>query len=103
MLVFQVSKRFPPEEKYSLTDQIRRPSPSVCINLAEAYKRRRYKDHFVSKLNDAQTENAETEVGLCFCRDCGYVMMEEFEKLFPWKEETGKLVFHMVANPAKYR
>jgi four helix bundle protein len=62
MAVFGFSKKFPPDEKFSLTDQIKRSSRSVCTNIAEAYKRRRYKDYFISKLNDAETENAETEV-----------------------------------------
>ena len=61
MKIFLLSKNFPPEEKYSLTDQIRRSSRSVCTNLAEAYKRRRYKSYFINKLNDAETENAETQ------------------------------------------
>lgn len=66
MKIFQITKKFPPEEKYSLTDQIRRSSRSVCTNIAEAYKRKRYKDYFISKLNDSETENTETEVWLIF-------------------------------------
>ena len=58
--IFEISKEFPPEEKYSLTLQIRKSSRSVCANMAEAYKRRRYKDYFISKLNDSETENTET-------------------------------------------
>jgi len=64
MKIFYISKRFPSEERYSLTDQIRRSSRSVCTNLAEAYRRRKYKDYFISKLNDSETENTETEVWL---------------------------------------
>ncbi|MCZ2459619.1 MAG: four helix bundle protein [Chitinophagales bacterium] len=60
--VFHISKRFPPEERYSLTDQARRSSRSVCTNIAEAFRRKRYKDYFISKLNDAETENTETGV-----------------------------------------
>ena len=60
MEIFIITKRFPVEEKYSLIDQIRRSSRSVCTNLVEAYRRRRYKDYFISKLNDCETENAET-------------------------------------------
>ncbi len=62
MEIFQISKDFPPEEKYSLTDQIRRSSRSVCVNLAEGYRKRRYPAHFISKLSDADMENSETQV-----------------------------------------
>jgi four helix bundle protein len=64
MDIFEASKKFPLEEKFSLTDQIRRYSRSVCVNLAEGYRKRRYPAHFVSKLSDAETENAETQVWL---------------------------------------
>jgi len=66
MEIFIITKRFPVEERYSLTDQIRRSSRSVCVNLVEAYRRRRYKDYFISKLNDCETENAETQVWWIF-------------------------------------
>ena len=66
MDIFEVSKKFPKEERYSLTDQVRRSSRSVCANFAEAYQRRRYPAYFLSKLNDSDTENAETEVWLDF-------------------------------------
>jgi len=74
METFTISKRFPPEEKYSLTDQIRRSSRAVCTNLVEAYRRRRYKDYFISKLNDCETENGETQVWLDFSHDCKYIV-----------------------------
>ena len=73
MEIFHISKKFPAEEKYSLTDQIRRSSRSVCSNLAEAYRRRKYKAHFLSKLTDCESENSETEVWLDFSRDCQYI------------------------------
>jgi four helix bundle protein len=66
MDIFEVTKRFPAEDKFSLTDQIRRSSRSVCVNFVESYRRRRYKAHFLSNLNDAETENAETRYGLIF-------------------------------------
>jgi len=81
MEIFTISKSFPPEEKYSLTDQIRRSSRSVCANLVEAYRRRRYKDYFISKLNDCETENAETQVWLDFSHDCKYITEEEHKTL----------------------
>jgi len=93
MLIFKITQNFPAEEKYSLTDQIRRSSRSVCTNLAEAYKRKRYKDYFLSKLNDSQTENAETEVWLSFAKDCHYLSKEDFETLTSLNDEAGKLIW----------
>jgi len=102
MKVFHVSKKFPPGEKYSLVDQIRRSSRSVCANLAEAYRRKRYKDYFISKLNDAETENAETEVWLDFSKDCNYIAVEEYEELISLNTEVGKLTWFMINNPEKF-
>jgi four helix bundle protein len=102
MLIFKISRSFHPEEKYSLTDQVRRSSRSVCTNLAEAYKRRKYKDYFLSKLNDSQTENAETEVWLNFAKDCEYLSTEEFDHLTSLNEEAGKLIWYMINHPEKF-
>ena len=71
--IFEMSKRFPVEERYSLTDQVRRSSRSVCANIAEAWRKRRYANHFVSKLSDADAEAAETQVWLEFAAKCGYL------------------------------
>jgi four helix bundle protein len=76
MEIFIESKKFPKEEIYSLTDQIRRSSRSVCANLAEAYRKRIYPKHFVSKLSDSDGECAETMVHLDFAKDCGYLKYE---------------------------
>jgi len=73
MLIFETSKAFPTVEKYSLTDQIRRSSRSVCANIAEAYRKRRYPKHFISKLTDADGENSETAVWIKFAFDCKYI------------------------------
>jgi four helix bundle protein len=73
MEVFQLSQDFPAEERYSLTDQVRRSSRSVCANLAEAWRKRRYEAAFVSKLSDAEAEAAETQVWLEFAVKCGYL------------------------------
>ncbi|MEM8954448.1 MAG: four helix bundle protein [Verrucomicrobiota bacterium] len=73
MAIFEHSKRFPKEEMYSLTDQIRRSSRSVCANLAEAWRKRRYEAHFCSKISDAETEAAETQVWLEFAVKCDYL------------------------------
>ena len=73
MDIFEVSKTFPSEEKYSLTDQVRRSSRSVCTNFGEAYRRRKYPAHFVSKLADSDAENTETEIWIKFSYDCKYI------------------------------
>jgi four helix bundle protein len=102
MEIFEISKSFPPEEKYSLTDQIRRSSRSVCTNLAGSYKRRRYKDYFVSKLNDSETENAETQVWLDFSIACKYITQGKYDALTVKNDEVGKLIWYMINNPEKY-
>src|SRR5438105_13560408 len=73
MRVFQLSKLFPAEERYALTSQIRRSSRSICLNLREAWAKRRYPAHFVSKLTDSYGENGETDSALDFARYCGYI------------------------------
>ena len=79
MEIFNVSKSFPLEEKYSLTDQIRRSSRSVCANIAEAYRKRRYPNHFISKLTDSDAENSETNVWLEFAFECNYITREIYQ------------------------
>ena len=81
MEIFQLSKRFPPDEKFSLTDQIRRSSRSICSNLAEAWRKRRYRAVFVNKLSDAMQEASETQTWLDFCLACGYINNETFDRL----------------------
>lgn len=103
MEIFELSKKFPPEEKYSLTDQLRRSTRSVCANLAEAFRRRRYTPYFISKLNDAETENAETEVWIDFARDCNYITTKEHADLITKNNEVGKLTWYMINNPEKFR
>jgi len=73
MEVFKVTKLFPPEERYSLVDQIRRSSRSVCANITEAWRKRRYRAAFIAKLSDAEAETAETQVWLTFSERCGYL------------------------------
>lgn len=102
MEIFHISKRFPPEEKYSLTDQIRRCSRSVCANLAEAYRKRKYPNHFVSKLSDADTENGETQTWLEFALACNYISDDEFSLLNSQAEEVAKLLVYMMNNPEKF-
>jgi four helix bundle protein len=103
MEIFLISRKFPPEEKFSLTDQIRRSSRSVCTNLVEGYRRRRYRDYFINKLNDSETENAETQVWLDFAHDCKYLTGEEHSSLSSKNGEVGKLIWYMINNPDKFR
>ena len=100
--IFEASKRFPPEERYSLTDQVRRSSRSVCANFVEAYRRRRYKAHFVSKLTDSSMENAETQVWLDFAHDCKYLLPEEYKDFSFRNEEVGKMLWNMIDKPDKF-
>ncbi|MCP9201497.1 four helix bundle protein [Gramella sp. GC03-9] len=102
MMIFETSRTFPKEETYSLTDQIRRSSRSVCSNIAEAYRKRTYPNHYKSKLSDSDSENAETQSWLHFASECGYISSEEFEKLHQKSEEVGKLLNFMINNPGKF-
>ena len=100
--IFELSKNFPKEERYSLTDQIRRSSRSVCANLAEAFRKRRYPKSFISKLNDSEGEAAETQTWLEFALDCGYITIDCFEFLMTEYENIiGKLVT-MSNQPEKW-
>lgn len=99
MRVFQVSKRFPREEQYALTSQIRRSSRSVCQNLREAWAKRRYAPHFISKLTDCDGENSETDTCLDFAKDCGYITLEEYTQLTCLCSEIGKMLGSMIFNP----
>jgi len=82
MQIFELSKAFPKEETYSLTDQIRRSSRSVCANLAEAWRKRRYEKAFISKLSDSESEAAETQVWLEFATKCGYMQRDDAAGLY---------------------
>ena len=102
MKIFDLSKSFPKEETYSLTDQIRRSSRSVCANIAEAYRKRDYPKHFHSKLTDCDAENSETHTWLEFCFACGYISEETFILFCKENEEVGKLLNYMIRNPHKF-
>lgn len=82
MELFEISKVFPKEEKYSLTDQVRRSSRSVCANIVEGYRKRKYPAHFILKLTDSDAENSETEVWIDFALACGYINDEQHKNLF---------------------
>lgn len=102
MTVFQISKRFPPDERYSLTSQIRRSSRSVCLNLREAWAKRRYEAHFISKLTDCDGENSETDSSLDFARDCGYITEDIHQSLTSICKEVGKMLGSMISSPKKF-
>ncbi len=102
MEIFHVSKSFPKEETYSLTDQIRRSSRSVCANISEAYRKRRYPKHFISKLTDADGENSETNTWLDFALTCEYITQEVHNRLSSQGKEIGKLINYMINNPNKF-
>ena len=99
MRIFQVSKRFPPEERFALTGQIRRSSRSVCNNLREAWAKRRYIGHFISKLTDCDGENSETDTSLDFALDCAYITALEHRELTTLCSEVGKMLGSMINNP----
>lgn len=102
MRIFELSKKWPREEKYSLTDQIRRASRSVCGNIAEAWRKRRYPSHFVSKLSDSDTEGAETEVWLDFALHCGYLGETQHTELREHYDHIGGMLTNMMNNPEKW-
>lgn len=102
MKIYEATKKFPSEEKYALIDQIRRSSRSVCANTGEAYRKRRFPAHFISKLSDADMENTETQVWIEFSFAFGYIS-ENIKA--EWEQETieiGKLIGYMMANPEKF-
>jgi four helix bundle protein len=103
MSIFEISKSFPKEEKYSLTDQIRRSSRSVCANLGEAYRKRQYEAYFISKVSDADMENTETQVWLEFAYSCQYLSLENFNSLTRQSQEIGKLLDYYIRNPSQFR
>lgn len=102
MEIFIESKTFPIEERYSLTDQIRRSSRSVATNIAEAFRKRRYRNMFVNKLSDSDTGATETQVWLDLSLDCGYLSQGSYEKLVKGYEEVGKMLGSMMATPEKF-
>ena len=102
MEIYKFSKSFPSEEKFSLTDQVRRSSRSVCANLAEAFRKRRYPKNFVSKLSDCEAEAAETQVWLDFALACEYISQETYEKLYIDYDSIIGMLVKMIAEPAKW-
>ena len=102
MRLFEVSKKFPKEELYSLTDQIRRSSRSVCTNIGEAWRKRWYRAHFVSKLTDADAEATETMIWLDFSLHCGYINTAVHNQFSSEYEQIGKMLGTMISEPEKF-
>ncbi len=102
MDIFLASRSFPTEERYALTSQIRRSSRSVCMNLREAWAKRRYEAHFVSKLSDCDGENSETDTSLDFAKDCSYITMEQHKDLTSRCSEVGRMLGAIIQNPTPF-
>jgi four helix bundle protein len=102
MRIYHLSKRFPAEERFALVSQIRRSSRSVCLNLREAWAKRRYESHFVSKLTDCDGESNETDTALDFAKDCGFITSEEHVELVAICCEVRRILGTMLTNPAPF-
>ena len=102
MEIFEITKAFPKAETYSLIDQIRRSSRSVCACLAEAYRKKIYPAHFIAKISDADMENSETAVWIDFSFHCNYIDKAKCDDLMLKNEEVGRLLHHMLHNLEKY-
>ena len=102
MDIYRLTLRFPPEERYALTSQIRRSSRSVCLNLREAWAKRRYESHFVSKLTDCDGESNETDPSLDFAKDCGFIAAEEHSRLVTLNGEVRRMLGSILHNPSPF-
>jgi len=102
MDIFEMTKSFPKDEIYSLVSQIRRSSRAVCSNLGEAYAKRRYVYHFISKVSDADMENIETLVWIDYSLACKYISEIKYKELINENGQIGKLINHMLREPVKY-
>ena len=100
-IIFEITQKFPKEEKYSFTDQIRRSSRS-CANFSEAYRKRIYYNHFLLKITDCLGENSETLVWLDFSLSCGYIDKDLYSQLFLLNNEVGKMLSYIFNNPEKF-
>ena len=102
MEIFHETKSFPKEERYCLTDQIRRSSRSVAANIAEAFRKRQYPNMLANKLSDADAEATETQVWLDFSLDCEYISEKKHDELIKDYEEVGKMLGSMITDPEKF-
>lgn len=102
MEIFEITKGFPVEETYALTSQIRRSSRSVCLNLREAWAKRRYEAHFLSKLSDCDGEGNETDSALDFAKDCKYISAEQHGRLVAKCTEVRRMIGGMINKPGAF-
>ncbi|MCF8037811.1 MAG: four helix bundle protein [Desulfohalobiaceae bacterium] len=102
MEIFVISKAWPKEETYALTDQVRRSARSVCSNLREAWSKRLYEAHFVSKLTDVDAENNETDTWLDFAKDCQYLSIEDHSRLTQMNREIGGMIGTMLKSASSF-
>jgi four helix bundle protein len=102
MDIYRLTKQFPAEERFALVSQIRRSSRSVCLNLREAWAKRRYEGHFISKLTDCDGESNETDSSLDFARDCGFIPPDEHTRLVALNSEVRRMLGTMLSNPAPF-
>jgi four helix bundle protein len=102
MQVFHITKSFPAEERYSLTDQIRRSSRSVCANIGEGYRKKIYPKSFIAKLVDADGECTETIIHLMFAKDCGYITIGDFNTIRSGYYEVGKMLGAIINKPENF-
>jgi four helix bundle protein len=101
-LIFLISKKFPKEEMFSLTDQVRRCSRSVCANISEAVGKKKYPAHMILKLTDAGAENRETNTWLDITQNCGYASDTELDEIRDLNTQISKLLVYMISNPRKF-
>ena len=102
MEIFELTKHFPVEERFGLSSQIRRSSRSVCLNLREAWAKRRYYAHFISKLTDCDGENSETDSSLDFAKDCRYITPSQHAELTLRCAEIGRMLGRMISKPKAF-
>jgi four helix bundle protein len=102
MAIFEATKLFPNEERFALTSQVRRSSRSVCLNLREAWAKRRYEAHFMSKLTDCDGENSETDSALDFALDCRYLTESQHRDLCAMNRSVGRMLGSMIRRPEPF-
>ncbi|MBL7719090.1 MAG: four helix bundle protein [Flavipsychrobacter sp.] len=102
MDIFFLTRSFPKEETYSLVDQVRRSSRSVCVNFGEGYRKRKYPKNFLSRMTDADGECTETMIHLSFSKDCGYISEETYNKLKNEYQEVGRMLGAIINNPTNF-
>ena len=103
MRIFELTKSFPVDERFSMVDQVRRSSRSVCTNIAEAWRKRRYKAHFISKLSDAESEAEETRVWLEFAEKCQYLEPKQVKELDQLYDKIIGQLVRMLSRPEQWR